>query len=494
MKKVIAYVRISTGKQKFNTSIENQMQVIKEYCAARGYELVKIYSEEGSAKNVKDRPEFIKMYNHFLADPDIEYVIVYKLDRAFRKLLDSLYFWDKIKENNKYFISILDNINTIDPHSKDTYIFSALHAERERENILIRTSGGMEVKAAQGFFNGGIVFGYESVRGSLRRIPDEAAIVNFIFKKYVYDNWGYKKIASELNIQCIKTKKSKDWTTTAIKTILENKVYIGYVKWRNTYTKGKHKAIISQDLWDKAQAIKSKKSIQPKKIHPGTYPLSGLIKCPQCGSVMVQGNSSKKYKYYQCNKNKSSGKSACSSNLIKKDYAEEYVLEAVLSHINTLNLSPLLQQITISNINSNLVSLEAKAKILKKALEKVEKKLIDLYKLFSADDEDERISTETFTLLVKEAEKEKKRDQQRLNELNERIALQKDLNLSQNINFVVDDFQSFYQLISDEDKKLLFHNLIKEIHITMGSTTKERKIKEIIYHFEPENMNTLLSA
>ncbi|WP_326938557.1 recombinase family protein [Bacillus atrophaeus] len=128
------------------------MQVIKEYCAARGYELVIIYSDEGSAKNIKGRPEFIKMYNHFLADPEIEYVIVYKLDRAFRKLLDSLYFWDKIKENNKYFISILDNINTIDPHSKATYIFSALHAERERENTLLRTSGGMEVKAAQGFF------------------------------------------------------------------------------------------------------------------------------------------------------------------------------------------------------------------------------------------------------------------------------------------------------------------------------------------------------
>ncbi|MED4731985.1 zinc ribbon domain-containing protein [Aneurinibacillus migulanus] len=240
--------------------------------------------------------------------------------------------------------------------------------------------------------------------------------------------------------------------------------------------------------------MKSKRSIQPKKIHPGTYPLSGLLKCPQCGSVMVQGNSSQKYKYYQCNKNKSSGKSACSSNLIKKNYAEEYVLEAVLSQINTLNLSPLLQAITISNLNSNLVSLEDEVKILKKALEKVEKKIIDLYKLFNAEDEDERISTETFTLLVKEAEKEKKRDQQRLNELNERIALQKDLNLSQNINFVVDDFISFYQLISDEDKKLLFHNLIKEIHITKGSTTKERKIKEIIYHFLPENMNTLLSA
>ncbi|MDE5414127.1 recombinase family protein [Alkalihalobacterium chitinilyticum] len=495
MKKAFAYVRISTGKQKGNTSIENQISVIKEYCAAHGYELVAIYSEQGSAKSIEGRPEFIKMINDLIDTNEVEYLIVLKIDRAFRKLIESLFIWDKLEENNKYFISIYDNVNTTYPHSKDTFIFNSYQAEKDRENILRNTISGMEKKATLGYFNGGKVYGYESVSKELRVIPEEASVVNFIFKKYVYDNWGYKKIASELNLQCIKTKNRKDWTTTAIKKILENKIYIGYIKWKEAFTEGLHEAIIPQELWDKAQELRLKKSFKPKKIHPGTYPLSGILKCPQCGSVMVQGNSSQKYKYYQCNKNKSSGKAACSSNLVKKEYAEEHVLNEVVSYLNILNLSPLLHQIIVSNLNSTLVSLEEKAKILKKSLDQIEKKLNHfLSLLYTEDDDGETISMDTITLFIRESEKQKKKDQKKLKDLHHRIELQKSLSLNQDIEFVVNNFETFYYLISDEDKKLLFHNFIKEIHITKGSTTKERKIKKIFYQFEPENLINILSA
>ncbi|KZB92461.1 hypothetical protein A2U94_05450 [Bacillus sp. VT 712] len=494
IKKAIVYVRISTEKQLSNTSIEQQILAIKEFCQENGITIVTIYIEEGSAKSIEGRPEFIKMYNQFIGNEDVNCLIVYKLDRAFRNFLDSIFFWNKLGDVNKHFISIADNINTQNPDSKTSYYINAYLAEKERDNILLRTSNGMKAKAEKGYFNGGVVFGYESVSKKLRIVPSEAAVVEYIFKRYSYDAWGYKKIASELNLQGIKTKHNKEWTITAVKTILENRIYIGEIKWSNEYRKGKHKSIISQELWDKAQELRKEKSYTPEKIHPGSYPLSGLIKCPQCGSPMVQGNSSQKYKYYQCNRNKSSGKSACSSNLVSKEYAEEYVFNQILSVFNGMELSSILFQLTITNLDSVLVSLDDEIRALNKSLKLADKRITDLYNLTHSKDPNKKISEETFILLTNEIELEKVNTNQKLLDLEERVAVKNSLNLERNIDFTINNFTLFYDIISNNDKKALFHSIIKEVHVTLGTSPKGRKIKEIIYKFNEEDIKNSVAA
>lgn len=133
IKKAIVYVRISTEKQLSNTSIEQQILAIKEFCQENGITIVTIYIEEGSAKSIEGRPEFIKMYNQFIGNEDVNCLIVYKLDRAFRNFLDSIFFWNKLGDVNKHFISIADNINTQNPDSKTSYYINAYLAEKERD-------------------------------------------------------------------------------------------------------------------------------------------------------------------------------------------------------------------------------------------------------------------------------------------------------------------------------------------------------------------------
>lgn len=488
--KVIAYVRISTEKQQSNTSIDDQIKRIQKYCDENGFLLVAIYVEEASAKSIEGRPEFIKMYNQFIDDDEINFLVVFKIDRAFRNFLDSIFFWKKLGEESKHFISIADNINTTNPDSKTSYYINAYMAEKDRDNILFRTSNGMKAKAEKGFFNGGIVFGYESVSKNLRIVPSEAEVIELIFNKYAHDNWGYKKIASELNIQGIKTKKGNDWSINGIKTILQNRIYIGEIKWDNEYRKGIHQPIISDELWNKAQSLMKRKSYSSEKIHPGAYPLSGLIKCPQCGSPMVQGNSSQKYKYYQCNKNKNSGKSVCSSNLVPKDYAEKYVFKHILTFFNKCDLATILYQITISNLNSVLISLEEETKLLTKSLNSFDKKISELYKLV----DNEKMSMDTFALLTNDIEQDKFKTNKRITEIEKRIATKDNMNLFENIEFAVTNFEIFYDIISDSEKKRLFHSLIQEVRVTLGSSTKDRKIKEIIYKFDCDDVNEALSA
>ncbi|MBT2687275.1 recombinase family protein [Bacillus sp. ISL-47] len=488
--KALVYVRVSTDKQADNTSIPKQIEELEEYCDAHGFDIVCAYKEEASAKDIDGREEFKKMYKYYMENEDIEYMIVFKLDRLFRNFLDSIFFWDQIKRANKHFISLTDNINTKDPNAKMMFLVNALKADMEREDIAFRTNFGMEKKAAAGYFNGGKVFGYESVSKRLRVIPEEAAVIEYIFNKYVYEQWGYKKIASNLNLQGFKTKRNNDWTINAVKTILENKIYIGFIKWRNEYTKGQHEPIISKELWNKAQELKAKKSYTPTKVHPGTFPLSGLLKCPQCGSSMVQGNSSEKYKYYQCNKNKNSGRKACSANLISKEYADEAVLANLITYLDKLNLSSLLFTIIKSNLESNLKSLGDEVNLLNKSLKSIREKIKNAADLFLGNDNDSnQNNNSTFYYLIGEYEKEEEDTLSRLNKLSKEINLQNNLNIKNNIEYVANHLKDFINIISEEEKKLLFHSIIKEVHVTNGPKPKDRLIKNVIFHFTEDEFN-----
>ncbi|SIR56379.1 recombinase family protein [Priestia flexa] len=486
--KVLVYVRVSTEKQAYNTSISKQIEIIKRYCEEHGFEIVIIYEEEASAKNIEGREEFKKMNKHLMESGDIKYIIAYKLDRLFRNFSDAIFFLKRVQDANKNIICVADNINTEDPNSEILYYINALQAERERKNISTNTFSGMVKKAAAGYFQGGQVFGYESVSKRLRVIPEEAAVIEYIFNKYVYDQWGYKKIASNLNLQGFKTKKNNDWTINAVKTILENKIYIGYIKWKGEYTKGQHEPVISDDLWEKAQELKAKKSYMPTKIHPGTFPLSGLLKCPQCGSSMVQGNSSEKYKYYQCNKNKSSGREACSANLINKDYADEVVLNHLTDYLGELNLASVLSTIINSNLGSNLKSLNDEAKSLGKSLKSVQTRIKKVADLYFDDDTNSKMSSRTLSNLISEYEKEEEEIGSKLDNVHKELDLQNNLNVKNSIEFVTNHFKIFINIISDEEKKLLFHSIIKEIHVTRGAKSKERKIKKVIYHFNEKEV------
>ncbi|MUK88185.1 recombinase family protein [Ornithinibacillus sp. L9] len=490
MTKALVYARVSTDKQADNTSISKQVESAQEYCKANDIKTVSIYKEEASAKNIEGREQFKKMYKHLMEDEEIKFIIAYKLDRLFRNFSDAIFFLERVKEAKKVIICITDNINTKDPNAKMLYLLNALQAEKERENISTNTVSGMVKKATAGYFQGGIVFGYESVSKRLRIIPEEAAVIQYIYNKYVYNQWGYKKIANNLNLQGFKTKKNNDWTINAVKTILENKIYIGFTKWKGEYTKGQHEPIISEDLWNKAQNLKAKKSYTPTKIHPGTFPLSGLLKCPQCGSPMVQGNSSEKYKYYQCNKNKSSGSKACSSNLIIKEYAEEAVLDILIPHLNKLNVSAILSTIINSNLGNNLKSLNDEVNSLNNSLKSIQKKIKKIAYLYLEEAEDSKqIKDKTFSYLIGELEDEEEETLTKLDRLNKQINLQNNFNVKSNVEYVTNHLKDFINIISDEEKKFLFHFIIKEVHVSQGARPKEREIKDVIYLFDYEDIS-----
>ncbi|WHF46879.1 recombinase family protein [Bacillus licheniformis] len=189
-----------------------------------------------------------------------------------RDNLESLYIYKRLTQAGINLICIADNIDTRDPRAKILYQIMSLVAELERDMIIFRTNSGMEKRASEGHFNGGVIYGYASKNKKLKIVPEEAKVINYIFEKYAINQWGYRKIASHLNTLGITTKKNNLWSITAVKTILSNPIYIGKVKWRNELRDGKHAPIIDIELWEKTQQVMDLNSYVQEKLHPGSFP------------------------------------------------------------------------------------------------------------------------------------------------------------------------------------------------------------------------------
>ncbi|AMR45190.1 hypothetical protein KHRBS_00480 [Bacillus subtilis subsp. subtilis] len=139
---------------------------------------------------------------------EFDTVITYKLDRLARKTRDSLEIVETLERHNVQLMSYSENIDTTTPGGKLFYTVMSSVAEMERATIIDRVKMGMNQRANQGMWNGGIVLGYDVINKELIINEDEAKIVKEIFI-LASKGHGYKKIAYEMNKLGYKTKRKR---------------------------------------------------------------------------------------------------------------------------------------------------------------------------------------------------------------------------------------------------------------------------------------------
>lgn len=197
---------------------------------------------------------------------------------------------------------------------------------------------------------------------------------------------------------------------------------------------------------------------------------------------MVQGNANKKYKYYVCSRFKNSGSKACKSNLVKKEYAEQEVLSQVMGYLKSLNLSVPLQRVVINNLNSELEPIKEELKLLEKNLNELKKEKKDLLQLYTK----RIIDIDTLSEEMKRVQNQESEQKEFITLLTRQVELKNNNDLLPVINRIANDFNSFYNLLDDYDRKELLRFLIKEIQLNTGEKPKNRTIKKIVYEFDQE--------
>jgi len=229
-----------------------------------------------------------------------------RLGRNTRDVLNIIYEFEKI---NVIFKSKRDGIDTSNQMGKIMLQFMSIVSEMERDIIIETTRAGADYRASIGKIYGcPPTYGYDRIgNGKNSHIvinEEEAKNVKKIFKMYLNGN-GYKAIANHLNESEIRTKKGNLFAISTIRTILENPLYVGMIRynlfkdWTKKRRRGKqdedsyifveglHEKIISKAKWEKVQIKLIESKGTRKGVIHGRFPLNSILKCPECGSGMV---------------------------------------------------------------------------------------------------------------------------------------------------------------------------------------------------------------
>ena len=336
------YVRVSTSMQVDGYSLEAQRERLLRFAEFQEMEVVREYCDAGkSGKNISGRPEFSQMLQDIAEDRDrVDFILVFKLSRFGRNAADVLNSLQYIQDFGVNLICVEDGIDSSKDSGKLTITVLSAVAEIERENILVQTMEGRRQKAREGKWNGGQApFGYEldSKNGTLTVNSKEAEIVKIIFSKFVNEGLGADSICDYLNQHGYQKKKVKKnelnyFSRGLIMKILDNPVYIGKIAYGRTATEkvkgsrdqykrvktddymlidGIHEAIVDQELWEAARIRRKETGVKWNKTHSLEHEhiLSGILRCPVCGSGLVgtvrrrENKKSGEYKddfYYKC--------------------------------------------------------------------------------------------------------------------------------------------------------------------------------------------------
>ena len=340
--KCYLYIRVSTAMQVDGYSLDAQKDRLVKFAEFQGMEIVREYCDAGkSGKSITGRLEFQQMLQDVADDRDgISYILVFKLSRFGRNAADVLNSLQYIQDYGVNLICVEDGIDSSKDSGKLTITVLSAVAEIERENILVQTMEGRRQKAREGKWNGGQApFGYwlDSKNSTLIVNPEEAEIVRIIFDKFVHTDMGADSISNYLNQHGYSKKKLRDqevshFSRSTIIKILDNPVYAGKIAYGKSVTEkvkgtrdqyrrvrqdeylladGLHEAIIDPETWEAAKAKRRVTGVKWNKTHSLDHEhiLSGILKCPVCGSGMagtVRRRKNKKtgeYKddfYYRC--------------------------------------------------------------------------------------------------------------------------------------------------------------------------------------------------
>ena len=522
-KKCVLYPRVSTEMQVDGYSLEGQKNGLKRFADREEMNIVGIYEDAGkSGKSIEGRPAFKKMLSDIKNGLEIDYILVYKLSRFGRNAADILNSLEFVQSYGINLICIEEGIDSSQTSGKLLISVLSAVAEIERENIIEQTMNGRREKARQGGWNGGFApYGYYLKDNQLLIEETEAEAIRIIFDKFANSDIGLGGVAKYLNLQGIKKIPRQNgtletWSSHFIRLILDNPVYCGKIAYgrrtrekvkgtKNEYKQvhaedyiledGQHEGIISEELWQKVHAKRMATGIkQPSKIGKDrSHLLTGILKCPLCGSSMYTNkhawtNKDGTYKevyYYICGRNKQERGHHCDYKAsLRKTDIEPLVIEAVKELVSDKYFAKEIEkrigvQTDTTAIDKELANYESKLKE------------VDLNKA--------RLEREIDNLPIDARFRERKIHDMTLRldglydtivELEERIedaklrksSIEMETITLDNIYKLMLNFGKLYDIISDEEKKSLITYLIKEIQIYPNGES-EQPLKSIEFNF-----------
>ena len=345
------YTRKSTEEgldQDFNT-LDAQREAAEAYITSQrheGWEALPVRYDDGGFSGANtDRPAFQRL----LADVEagrVDAIAVYKIDRLTRSLLDFARIMEVLDRKRVALVSVTQQFNTASSMGRLVLHVLLSFAQFEREMIAERTRDKMSAARRKGKWVGGMPgLGYDVAPGggSLVVNEEEAARVRDIFALYL-ERQSLVATAAELRRRGWTT---KSWTTRSgrphagspfdrsnLFRMLANVIYTGKVNHKGTVFPGEHPAIVSPEVWRKAQALlrfNGRTGGASVRNKHGAL-LRGMLRCTPCDSGMVHAytqKGGKRYRYYACLRAQKRGWASCPTKSLPALEVERFVVDRI---------------------------------------------------------------------------------------------------------------------------------------------------------------------
>ncbi len=258
--KCAIYTRKSTEdglEQDFN-SLDAQREACESYIKSQlheGWILVeKQYNDGGFSGGTLERPAVKELFQDIEAG-EVDIVVVYKVDRLTRSLMDFAKIVELFDKHSASFVSITQHFNTTTSMGRLTLNVLLSFAQFEREVTGERIRDKFAASKKKGMWMGGNVpIGYKRQDKKLVSDEETLQIVEIIFAKYL-ELKSVIKLKSYLDENNIKTRTGRKFSKGNLYKILSNKVYIGLIHHKGIYYKGEHERIIEEEIFNKAQEL-----------------------------------------------------------------------------------------------------------------------------------------------------------------------------------------------------------------------------------------------
>ena len=357
-------------------SIESQIDFCKYELRGEAY---KVYTDRGYSGKNTDRPAFAEMMND-IESGIIGKVIVYKLDRISRSILDFSNMMEQFGKHKVEFVSTTEKFDTSSPMGRAMLNICIVFAQLERETIQKRVADAYFARSQKSFYMGGrIPYGFrlvpttiEGIKTSMYEIdPEEAEQIKLIYELYSRPECSFGDTIRYFQDHGI-LKNGKPWCRTRTADLLTNPIYVRadlsvYEFYRDQgtiiandpsdfigtngcyYYKGQdstgrkqmnlegnhlvlapHEGIVPADLWLKCRAkCLEAKQIKPYQKAKNTW-LAGKIKCGVCGYALVDKHySTTRSRYFLCT-NKMNSRACEGPGTIYSDELEQIIYNEML--------------------------------------------------------------------------------------------------------------------------------------------------------------------
>jgi site-specific DNA recombinase len=345
------YVRKSTEEgleQAFN-SLDAQRLACEDYVRVRASErwevLPEHYTDGGWSGATVKRPAFQRLLTDIEARK-VDCVVVHRVDRLSRSLLDFARLMAFFQEHGVSFVSVTQNFSTADPVGRLTLNLLVTFSEFEREMIVARTRDKVAAARRKGRWTGGTpILGYDlDPRGGRLVVNEaEATQVREVFALYVQER-SLSRVVEELSRR---GRTRKTWTKQdgkfregsgfdkpSLLRFLKNPLYAGKVHHRGSLHAGEQPALVDEATWTQVQALLGRNGSAgyqgPRATHASL--LKGLLFCGQCGAAMTPTYTSKgtrRHRYYRCLSTIKRGAHACSTGSVPALDLERQVVERI---------------------------------------------------------------------------------------------------------------------------------------------------------------------